>query len=36
VQRDPAARCRGDLGDAAAHLTGADDEDMLELHAAAG
>ena len=32
----PPARGRRDLRDAAAHLAGADDEDMLELHAAAG
>ena len=36
VKRDPAARGSRDLRDAAAHLAGADDEDMLELHAAAG
>jgi hypothetical protein len=36
LQRDPAARGGRDLRYAAAHLAGADDEDLLELHAAAG
>jgi hypothetical protein len=36
VQRDPAARGGRDLRDPAAHLAGTDDEDLLELHAAAG
>ena len=33
VERDPAARRRDDLRDPAAHLAGADDEHVLELHA---
>jgi hypothetical protein len=32
VERDAAAGGRDDLGDAAAHLAGADDEDVLEVH----
>jgi hypothetical protein len=32
VQGDPAARGRDHLRDPAAHLAGADDEDMLEPH----
>ena len=33
VERDTSAGGRDHLGDAAAHLAGADDEDVLELHA---
>ena len=34
VERDLPARGREDLGDAAAHLARADDEDVLEVHGA--
>ncbi len=36
VERDAPARRRDDLRDAAAHLAGTDDEDVLEAHRAAG
>ena len=36
MQRDTAARCSDDLRDTAAHLAGADDENVLELHDDAG
>jgi hypothetical protein len=36
VERDAAAGSGHHLGDPAAHLTGARDEDVLELHRAGG
>ena len=34
VERNPTTRGRDDLRDSAAHLTGADDQDVLDLHEA--